>query len=62
MGDTLAVWAPDGVRIAYNACDAWLVANADGTGVQSIDELVWRSWYSGGLTERDLAGIGHFDH
>jgi hypothetical protein len=61
--DTLPVWSPDGTQVAYNACGAWVVANADGTGeVQPIDELVWRSWYSGGLTGGDLAQNGQFDH
>lgn len=61
--DPLPAWAPDGTQVAYNACGVWEVANADGTGeAQPINELLWRSWYSGGLTEGDLRGIGHYDH
>jgi hypothetical protein len=61
--DTAPVWAPNGTQVAYNACGAWVVENADGTGeAQPIDELVWRSWYSGGLTGWDLAQIGQVDH
>jgi hypothetical protein len=57
--DALPVWAPNGTQVAYNACGVWVVANADGTGkAQPIDELAWRSWYSGGLTFWDLAQIG----
>ena len=61
--DALPVWAPNGTQVAYNACGTWVVANADGTGgTQPIDELVWRSWYSGGLSGWDLAQIGQIDH
>jgi hypothetical protein len=57
--DALPVWANDGTRVAYRGCDGWVVENADGTGgVQPIDQLVWRSWKSGGLTSSDLASIG----
>jgi hypothetical protein len=57
------VWAPSGTQVAYNGCGGWVVHNADGTGdAQLIDELVWRSWASGGLTGRDLAGIGQIHH
>jgi hypothetical protein len=57
------VWAPSGTQVAYNGCGGWVVHNADGTGdAQLIDELVWRSWASGGLTGRDLAGIDQFHH
>jgi hypothetical protein len=63
MDDTLPVWAPAGTQVAYNACGEWVVGNADGTGeAQPIDELVWRSWFSGGLSESDLAQIGQVDH
>lgn len=62
MHDTLPVWSPDGTQVAYNACGAWMAAKADGTGEQPIDELVWRSWYSGGLTEEDLRQNGQYDH
>jgi Tol biopolymer transport system component len=62
MHDTLPVWSPDGTQVAYNACGAWVAAKADGTGEQPIDELVWRSWYSGGLTEEDLRQNGQYDH
>jgi|GEM_PF-2771589 len=56
--DTRPVWAPDGTQVAYNDCGAWMVANADGTGMpQPIDYLVWRAWYSSGLAWWDLAGI-----
>jgi Tol biopolymer transport system component len=61
--DALPVWAPNGTQVAYDRCGSWVVENADGTGdVQPIDELVWRSWYGGGLSQWDLAGIGHVDH
>jgi Tol biopolymer transport system component len=61
--DSLPVWAPDGTQVAYFDCGGWVVANADGTGeAQPIDELVWRSWRSGGLTEADLAQIGQVQH
>ena len=63
--DALPVWSPDGTQVAYYAprCGGWVVENADGTGeIQPVDELVWRSWYSGGLTESDLRGVGQFDH
>jgi len=61
--DSLPVWAPNGRQVAYLGCDGWVVENADGTGeVQPIDELVWRSWYGGGLSGGDLAGIGQVDH
>ena len=61
--DTAPVWAPNGTQVAYNACGERVVENADGTGeAQPIDELVWRSWYSGGLTGWDLAQIGQIDH
>ena len=60
--DGLPVWAPNGTQVAYNGCGGWVVENADGTGeVQPIDELMWRSWYSGGLTHGDLAGIGQIN-
>ena len=50
-------------QVAYLGCGGWVVANADGTGeAQPIDELVWRSWRSGGLTEADLAQIGQVQH
>lgn len=62
MGDDPhPVWAPDGTRVALGGCGpgTWVIANADGTGTpQPIDELVWRSWYSGGLTGSDLARMG----
>jgi Tol biopolymer transport system component len=61
--DGLPAWSPDGAQVAYIACTVWVVANADGTGeAQPIDELVWRSWRSGGITEADLAQIGQVDH
>jgi hypothetical protein len=61
--DSLPVWAPNGTQVAYFDCGGWVVANADGTGeAQPIDELVWRSWRSGGLTEADLAQIGQVQH
>jgi Tol biopolymer transport system component len=61
--DALPVWAPNGTQIAYRGCGGWVVENADGTGeAQRIDELVWRSWYGGGLSQWDLAGIGQMDH
>ena len=57
--DALPVWANDGTRVAYRGCDGWVVEKADGTGdVQPIDQLVWRSWKSGGLTSSDLRSIG----
>ena len=62
-GDSLPVWAPNGTQVAYLGCDGWVVEKADGTGnVQPIDELVWRSWYAGGLTGSDLAGIGQINN
>ena len=63
--DDAPAWSPDGSQVAYNApgCGGWLVENADGTGaVRPIDELLWRSWYGGGLTGSDLAGIGQINH
>jgi Tol biopolymer transport system component len=61
--DALPVWAPNGTQVAHHGCDGWVVENADGTGeVQPIDELVWRSWAGGGLSEWDLAGIGQMHH
>ena len=61
--DSLPVWAPNGTQVAYLGCDGWVVENVDGTGdVQPIDQLQWRSWSSGGLTQQDIAGIGQFDH
>lgn len=60
--DALPVWANDGTRVAYLGCDGWVVENADGTGdVRPIDELVWRSWKSSGLTGSDIAGIGQMN-
>jgi Tol biopolymer transport system component len=57
--EALPVWADDGTRVAYLGCVGWVVENADGTGdVEAIDELVWRSWKSSGLTGLDLTGIG----
>jgi Tol biopolymer transport system component len=54
-GDALPVWAPNGTQVAYNACSAWVVANADGTGdPQPIDELLHRSWGGGALSGWDL--------
>ena len=56
------VWAPNGTQVAYNACGDWVVEDADGSGdPQPIDELLWRSWYSGGLSQWDLAGIGQIN-
>ena len=61
--DSLPVWAPNGIQVAYIDCGVWMVANADGTGAaQPIDELLWRSWYSPGLSIWDLAMIGQVDH
>lgn len=61
--DALPVWSPNGTQVAYIDCGVWMVANADGTGAaQPIDELVWRSWYGGGLSMWDLAQIGQVDH
>jgi Tol biopolymer transport system component len=61
--DALPVWAPNGTQVAYKGCGGWMIENADGTGdAQPIDELVWRSWYGGGLSGWDLAGIGQIDH
>ena len=63
MDDTLPVWAPNGTQVAYNACGEWVVGNADGSGEdQPIDQLLWRSWFSGGLSGSDLARIGQVDH
>jgi dipeptidyl aminopeptidase/acylaminoacyl peptidase len=57
--DALPAWADDGARVAYRGCDGFVVENADGTGdVQPIDQFVWRSWRSSGLTSSDLALIG----
>ena len=61
--DTHPVWAPNGTQVAYNACGKWVVGNADGSGEdEPIDQLVWRSWYSGGLTQGDLRQNGQWDH
>lgn len=61
--DALPFWAPNGTQVAFNGCGSWVVENADGTGdAKPINELVWRSWYSGGLSQWDLAGIGQLDH
>jgi len=47
--DTLPVWAPNGTQVAYHACGAWVVSNADGTGERRpINQLVYRSWRGGG--------------
>jgi Tol biopolymer transport system component len=72
VGDSLPVWAPDGMQVAYNDCGVWVVANADGTGeAQPLGgapsgsggpPLVHRSWDGGGLSQWDLAMIGQVDH
>jgi Tol biopolymer transport system component len=52
--DAEPVWAPNG-QVAYNACNRWVVGNADGTGeAQPIDQLLYRSWSGGGLSGWDL--------
>ena len=57
------VWAPNGTQVAYKNCGGWVAENADGTGEsEPIDELVWRSWYGGGLSRWDLAEIGQMEH
>ena len=61
--DALPVWAPNGTQVAYVDCGVWMLANADGTGeARPIDDLLWRSWYSSGLSQWDLAGVGQVDH
>jgi Tol biopolymer transport system component len=61
--DAEPVWAPNGMQVAYNACNRWVVENADGMGgAQPIDQLLYRSWSGGGLSQWDLAELGQVYH
>lgn len=57
--DAEPVWAPNDSQVAYNACNRWVVANADGTAeANPIDELVYLRWKGGSFWHpmRRIAG------
>ena len=44
------------------AASGWSRTPTERVRSEPIDELVWRSWSSSGLSGGDLAGIGQLDH